>query len=240
MAEILVRLGDGIEGLLGLAAGSADLILSDLPSGETRAPFDRRPDLSRLWPAAWRALRPGGIVIFMASSLSFASQLLESQRRFFRYEVVWHKSLATAHLNARRRPLRAHEYALVFWREAGGGIYRPQMVSGATPIHRARRFSNGENYGPSSKFGPVESRAGATDRYPTTVLEFGSVGTSSRERTHPQQKPVPLLRWFVETYARPGDLVVDPYAGSGSTGRTALECGRRFLGWDDCPRFGGR
>ena len=41
----MVQLGDGIEGLGLLAPGSVDLVLSDLPSGETRAPFDKKPDL---------------------------------------------------------------------------------------------------------------------------------------------------------------------------------------------------
>lgn len=36
------------------------------------------------------------------------------------------------------------------------------------------------------------------------------------------------------------DLVADPYAGSGSTGRAAEMCGRRFVGWDICERFGHR
>lgn len=51
-----------------------------------------------------------------------------------------------------------------------------------------------------------------------------------RGRDHPTQKPVALLRQLIESTSRPGDTVLDPFAGSGSTGVAAVEAGRRFLG----------
>lgn len=232
----MIRLGDGVNGLdQGLKPGSVDLVLSDLPSGETQAEFDDPPDFERLWPAVWKALKPGGVVAFMASSLHFACVVKSwTLTEYFRYDLVWSKSVATGFLNAKHRPLRTHEFILVFAR--GKHTYRPQMMPGATPIHAARRKAHGANYGVMTK--STKSRAGATDRYPTSVLEFGSVGTSSKERTHPQQKPIELLRWLVRTYSNPGDLVVDPYAGSGSCEKAALAEGRRFVGWDINPKYG--
>jgi site-specific DNA-methyltransferase (adenine-specific) len=230
----LVKLGDGLQGLLSLQPGKCALILSDLPSGETRADFDRAVNVIDLWPAVWQSLRPNGIAVLMASSLRFSVRLVASQDRYFRHDLIWSKSLATGHLNSTVAPLRAHEFILVFARQTG--IYNPQMLQGASPIHAARRAAHGENYGPQSRV--TESRAGATDRFPTSVLEFASVGTSSKKRRHPQQKPVPLLRWLIRSYSNPGDLVVDPYAGSGSTGVAAFAEGRLFRGWDSSPRFG--
>lgn len=209
-------------------------MLSDLPSGETRAAFDKAADFTALWPAIWHALAPAGVAVLMASSLRFASRLLASQAQHFRHDLIWSKSLATGHLNAAHAPLRAHEFILVFSRTLGA--YNPQMTQGASPIHAARRAHHGENYGPQKR--PTESRAGATDRYPTSVLEFASVGTSSKNRRHPQQKPDPLLRYLIRSYSNAGDLVVDPYAGSGSTGRAANAEGRNFHGWDSDGRFG--
>lgn len=234
-----VELGGGIEGLWSLDSGSVDLLLSDLPSGETQAKFDKRADPAWLWPAVVHALRPYGSVVFMASSLRYASDLIDRRpggAPNYLYDLVWHKSIATGFLNVKRRPLRAHEFVLVFG--SPQSVYNIEMQEGASPIHAARRQGHGEtNYGKST--GKTNARAGATSRYPTSVLEFGCVGTSSKERVHPQQKPVPLLRWLIRTYSRPGDLVVDPFAGSGSTGVAAEAEGRRFRGWDSDPRFGG-
>ena len=230
----MVILSNALDGLRSLTPGSVALVLSDLPSGETQAEFDTRPDMASLWGAVWTAATPAAWVVFLCSSLRFAAHVLASQEKHFRHDLIWHKSLATGHLNARRAPLRAHEFVLCFNRQTSA-TFNPQMLEGASPIHRARRTSHGENYGEITRV--TESRAGATDRYPTSVLHFASVGTSSKQRVHPQQKPVPLLRWLIRAYTNPNGLVVDPYAGSGSTGEAARNEGRRFVGFDSCPRF---
>jgi site-specific DNA-methyltransferase (adenine-specific) len=230
----MISLGDGIEGLFSIPRGEASLILSDLPSGETQAAFDTPPNLRMLWHACWQALKPDGVVVFMASSLEFAFRLTRSTP-YFRYDMIWHKSAASGFLNSKTRPLRSHEFVLVFFREQG--TYVPQMTEVGQPINAAKRKGGGENYGYVEG---GESRAGATDRYPRSVLTFASVGTSSKLRTHPQQKPEPLLRHLIRTYSNTEELVVDPYAGSGSTGQAALAEGRKFLGWDSDPRFAPR
>jgi len=229
-----IILGDGISEMYNLPEGCASLVLSDLPSGETRAKFDIKPDLFLMWKSIWHVLKDNGIAVLMASSFRFAKELSDSSI-YFRYDLIWSKSIATGFLNSKRRPLRSHEFILVFSKEQG--IYHPQMVQGATPIHAARRRSHGENYGPMTK--STESRAGATDRYPTSILEFGSVGTTNKKRRHPQQKPEDMLRWLIRTYSDEGDLVVDPFAGSGSAGIAAFSENREFIGWDSDPRFGG-
>lgn len=47
---------------------------------------------------------------------------------------------------------------------------------------------------------------------------------------HPTQKPVSLMRWIIDKWTAPGDLVLDPYMGSGSVLRAAKDCGRRAIG----------
>lgn len=101
----MIELGDGPHGLRSQRSGCAALVLSDLPSGETRADFDTAPDLAELWPAIWHALRPNGIAVLMASSLRFAARLMTSQVQHFRHDLIWSKSLATGHLNAARAPV---------------------------------------------------------------------------------------------------------------------------------------
>lgn len=238
MTQIFLK--DGIEGLLSLDKGSASLVLSDLPSGETQAEFDRRPDLRHLWHGVWHALEPAGIAVFMASSLGFASDLMRSTP-FYRYDMIWKKTILTGFLNAKGRPLRGHEFVLVFWREEG--FYEAQMTQGHAPIssntntRRARDPMRvlGENYGKLNRATP--SRVGATDRYPSSVLSFGSVPTNNKDRTHPQQKPSELLRHLIRTHAAPDSLVVDPFAGSGSTICAAIAEGRRAIGFDTSQRF---
>jgi site-specific DNA-methyltransferase (adenine-specific) len=232
-----VRLGDGIAGLSALAAGSVDLVLSDLPSGATRHAFDQRPDLAVFWRAAWHALSANGVAVLMASSFEFAAALAASASTAFRYDLIWHKSHGSGFLNVRTRPLRAHEFVLVFWR--GSGVYNPQMREGLSPVNcNPKVGSSSANYGPAEGPGSRQRRMGATDRYPWSILSFGSLGTRDPRRRHPQQKPVDLLAWLLRTYSAPGALVADPFAGSGSTAVACESEGRRFVGWDVNPKFG--
>jgi site-specific DNA-methyltransferase (adenine-specific) len=48
-------------------------------------------------------------------------------------------------------------------------------------------------------------------------------------RYHPTQKPVPLFKWCVHNYSKPGDLILDPFAGSGTTALACHALGRRFI-----------
>jgi site-specific DNA-methyltransferase (adenine-specific) len=54
----------------------------------------------------------------------------------------------------------------------------------------------------------------------------------AQKRVHDTQKPLGLMRQIVEDFSEPGDLVCDPYAGSGTTGIACRALGRRFLGWE--------
>ena len=65
------------------------------------------------------------------------------------------------------------------------------------------------------------------------VLEWTYAGN----RHHPTQKPVPVLQRLIEVYSDENDLVLDPFAGSGSTGVAARESGRRFLLIEQDPTY---
>ena len=51
-------------------------------------------------------------------------------------------------------------------------------------------------------------------------------------RIHPTQKPVAVLERLIEIFTDPNDVVIDPCAGSGSTLRAAMNCGRRAYGFE--------
>ena len=76
----------------------------------------------------------------------------------------------------------------------------------------------------------------ARGKLPTDVWWMTIVPPGSAERTgYPTQKPVRLLERIVAASSRPGDLVLDPYAGSGTTGVAAARAGRRWLLVDRNP-----
>jgi len=58
-----------------------------------------------------------------------------------------------------------------------------------------------------------------------------------RAEQHPTEKPVELARHFILLHTRPGDTVLDPFMGSGSTGQACIETGRNFIGIELDPKF---
>ena len=66
-----------------------------------------------------------------------------------------------------------------------------------------------------------------------SVDYFETTRNESRRRDghiHPAQKPVSLMRWIIEKWTDPGDLIFDPYMGSGPIAQACYELGRRYVG----------
>lgn len=238
----LVELRDAFDGLASLEPESVDLVLSDLPSGMTKAPTDRHPNLKEMWKAFDRVLAPTGVVVLMASHLTFASNVLRAapKRIRFRHDRIWEKTLGTSFMNAGRQPMKVHEYMLVFSRRATF-TYNPQRTDDHEPARIASskgRRTKSENYGSTRPGLWLPGVEGSTTREPKSVLKIPGVGTNAERRKHHQQKPEALVGEFILTYSNEGDLVVDPYAGSGVVGEVGQALGRSTRCFDHDPLFG--
>ena len=83
--------------------------------------------------------------------------------------------------------------------------------------------TNKGNYGECSKTTIREFTS-----YPNSILRFS--GVASKEQLHTTQKPVDLLEYLIKTYTNEGDIVLDCFAGSCTTGLAAINTGRNFIG----------
>ncbi len=200
--------------------GSVDMILCDLPYGTTQCKWDAVLLFEPLWEQYKRITKPNAAIVLFSAE-PFTAQLISSNRKMFRYDLIWSKGQGTDFLNANRKPLRAHENICVFYRKQPK--YNKQWVYGKKPY--ASRASDSS----TTVYGKYTPRDCASDgrRNPTTVLSF------HRETgLHPTQKPVALLEWLVRTYTDEGDTVLDNCMGSGSTGIACLKTLRGFIGME--------
>lgn len=62
-----------------------------------------------------------------------------------------------------------------------------------------------------------------------TVIQQGFVASDKSDRIHPTQKPLALWEWCIRELSNPGDIILDPFSGSGTTAIAAHRLGRRFL-----------
>ena len=111
---VLLMQGDCLELLKDIPDGSVDMVLADLPYGTTQNEWDCIIPLSALWAEYKRVIRTGGAVVLFAQT-PFDKVLGASNIEWLRYEFCWNKTRATGHLNANKRPLKAHENILVFF-----------------------------------------------------------------------------------------------------------------------------
>ena len=200
------------------------MLLTDPPYGTTRNFWDVPLPLPELWEAVKWAVKPEGAVLFFAQC-PYDKVLGASNLAMLRYEWVWYKSRCTGFLNARRAPLKKTENILVFYQKSPA--YFPQFEQGK-PYKKIHRCS-----GSSPNYGEFERTSGESDgrRFPGNVLAFPTVTTT----VHPTQKPVALCEYLIRTYTRPGEVVADICAGSGTTAVAALNTGRHFVCFENAP-----
>lgn len=60
---------------------------------------------------------------------------------------------------------------------------------------------------------------------------------SGIKNVHPTQKPVRVMQWCINLISKPGDTIIDPYMGSGTTGVAAVKTGRNFIGIEIDPTY---
>ncbi len=219
--------GDCLEIMPSIPDKSIDMILCDLPYGTTQNKADKRLPFAPLWKQYKRIIKDNGCIVLFAQG-EFYIDLVQSNRKWFRYDLVWDKVLTTGFLNAKRMPLRRHEQIVVFYKKLP--TYNPQFTQGK-PLHgkgtayKGKELKN-NNYG---KFNALEdTRKGTTEKYPTSILQFAKSHPSVAK--HITEKPIALLECLIKTYTNESETVLDNCMGSGSTGIACVNTNRNFIG----------
>lgn len=217
---------DCLEGMKLLDDHSIDLICTDLPYGVTQNKSDIVIPFGPLWEQYERIIKENGAIVLFGQGM-FYIDLVDSNRKLFRYDLVWDKILTTGFLNAKKMPLRQHEQIAVFYKKPP--TYNPQFTIGK-PLHSQGKACVGDeivnnNYGKFDRNN--NNRAGSTEKYPTSIIQIQKPHSSKAK--HRTAKPVELIEWIVKTYTNPGEIVLDSCAGSGTTAIAAMNTGRNWI-----------
>lgn len=219
--------GDCLELMKDIPDKSIDMILCDLPYGATRNAKDKTIPFIPLWEQYTRIIKENGAIALFSQGTFFVD-LVNSNRKMYRYDLIWDKQLKSGFLNAKRMPLRQHEQIAFFYQKVP--TYNPQFSQGK-PLHskgtayKGKTLKN-QNYGKIHVTDDV--RAGSTEKYPSSILSFAKPHPSVAQ--HRTEKPVALLKYLIKTYTNAGNVVLDNCMGSGGTGVACINTGRRFIG----------
>ena len=214
---------DCLEGMKRIPDGSVDMILCDLPYGTTACKWDEIIPFDLLWEQYERVIKDNGAIVLTANQ-PFASALVMSNPKLYKYSWYWEKTKATGHLNAKKQPLRCIEDVLVF--SKGTSLYFPQ---GTVSINKEQKkktkpFVVGEQVYGKQDVSTVQT----VGNYPRNLLTY----KKPSKNVHPTQKPVALFEYLIKTYTREGETILDNCMGSGTTAVACLNTNRNFIGFE--------
>jgi site-specific DNA-methyltransferase (adenine-specific) len=229
-------MGDCLEEMKKIPDGSVDMVMCDLPYGTTACKWDSVIPFAPLW-AQYRRVCKRNAAIVLTASQPFTSALVMSNADAFRYCWIWEKNRPTGFLDAKKKPLRAHEDVVVFYQEQP--TYNPQKTKGEAN-HCTGVKSGKKAVGKSDIFAGEFGRVPADksgDKYPRSVQRFNGLNPTGDNRTHPTQKPVALVEYLIRTYTTEGQTVLDNTMGSGTTGVACVNTNRHFIGIERDPNY---
>ena len=240
MNDVTLLHGDCLELMKGIPDASIDMVLCDLPYETTSSKWDKALPFDLLWEQYTRIIKGNGAIVLFAAE-PFASKLRMSAPELYKYDWIWIKNNAVGFVNAKLKPMNKHEVICVFSKgktSNGNPNNMPYYPQGLVPYGKEARSGNKQGkdnsyWRPSLKSSNGGGYVQQYTNYPTTVLQFDKV----HKAVHPTQKPVPLLEYLVKTYTHEGGTVLDNCMGSGSTGVSCVNTGRRFIGMEKDPIY---
>lgn len=121
-------------------------------------------------------------------------------------------------------PLRTHENILIFYKKLP--TYNPQFLKGKP--YTTMTDAKCRVY-PRTKCIPIYSDG---NRYPRDVVKFNRYPSN-----HPTAKPLELIKYLIKTYSNEDEIVLDAFAGSGTTAVACLETNRRYICFEKESRY---
>ena len=125
MSEIKLFQGDCLEIMKNITDKSVDMILCDLPYGTTSCAWDIVIPFEPLWEQYNRVIKENGAIVLF-SNQPFTTDLINSNRKMWKYEIVWKKNTCTGSLLAKKRPMKQYETLEVFYNKQP--TYNPQKI----------------------------------------------------------------------------------------------------------------
>lgn len=240
-------LGDCLQKLKNVADKSVDLVICDLPygcltggGGKEKAKrtienpnnclsgcsWDIPIDLDLFWREIKRVRKSDHTPCLMFCTTKFGYDLIKSNEKEFRYDLVWDKQRGVSFLTANKMPMRSHEMIYVF-SKAGANYYRKDIEGDF------KAFISGK--GKSRQYGVerIQKENDGSKRCILSVIQ----NKSTLKGNHPTEKSIDLYKFLIERYSKEGDQVLDPTFGSGNSGLASKELNRKYIGIEKEPKF---
>jgi site-specific DNA-methyltransferase (adenine-specific) len=218
--------GDSLEGMKNMPNASIDLVLTDPPY--------EIEDMTPFFQEFIRLLKPSGSIYVFGNKNMIAEH-------WFRQMAIPHKELLVWYYKNSPKPKGRWRMSMqpviygylsdelsVFNEDEARVEYQPSTKK----LHGRLRPSSGR----LEKCQPYDTSKGAL---PRDVIEHPALlGHLSKERVgHPDQKPLGLIEKIIRTSSKPNDVVLDAFAGSGTTVLASINTGRQYVAFEKTDQW---
>lgn len=233
------------ERMVEIPSESVDLVVTSPPYDDVRtyeghAQYDRASVIAELW----RVVKSGGVVCwviqdgtkdFAKSDTSFRTALEFVDAGFRRFETIIYSRHGRPGpwWNARLRV--DHDYMHVFFKGPRPKTFRKPMIPS---IHAGVQFSSTIRR-TDGTMRDVASGVVADEKCRGTIWHYGPSNTEGNEEKaeHPATYPDALASDLIQAFSNEGDIVMDPFMGSGTTAVMAEVLRRRWTGYEINPTY---
>jgi site-specific DNA-methyltransferase (adenine-specific) len=179
-----------------------------------------------MWKQLHRIVKDNGAIVLFGSE-PFSSNLRISNIKEFKHDIVWFKNVPTGMTQSKYAPMKYHETISVF---SKGKIstFNKQMQERegkGKDCYRYEHYCGDNNH---VKMPKVKKFYDTKLVNPSSVVLFNTV-PNRKGKTHPTQKPVPLIEYLIKTYTIENETVLDFTCGSGTTAVAAINTNRKFI-----------
>ena len=233
--------GDCLKIMATLPDKSVDCFICDLPYGQlcspklpggdaprfdaTRCAWDVKIDLVEFWKQVKRLCKNEHTPVLMFCNTKFGYDLIKSNEKWFRYDLVWDKQRGVSFLSANKMPMKSHEMIYVFSKlgayykriDITGDFKKAQGGGGFSKVYGANR----EKY---------EDRTVDNTGKRCALSVIKPIMAHAVKSQHPTEKPMELYEWLLSRYCPDGGTVLDPTAGSFNSVFVAKKLGFRAIG----------
>ena len=262
-------MGDCLKVMAGLPNKSVDCFVCDLPYGQLSingkpkvtdekaaqygkgriqssndgcCQWDIKIDIVEFWAQVRRLAKDDHTPVLMFCNTKFGVELINSNPKWFRHDLVWDKGRGVSFLSANKMPMKSHEMVYVF-SKAGAYYNRIDVKGDFKVVNRLVPMGSSNTYSKQRTGGMKGSKTynvskdynsktevkdmPADERCALSVIK---VNNSAGKGKHPTEKPMELYEWLLSRYCPKDGLVLDPTAGSFNSILVAKKLGFKAIG----------
>ena len=184
--------------------------------------WDIKLNLEEFWKQIKRIRKDDHTPCLNFCSTKFGYDLIKSNEKEFRYDLVWNKLRGVGFLSANKKPMNAHEMIYVFSKK--GANYNRIDIEDKESYNRKRKGKS--NHYESGNLELANETINTGTRCVLSVLDFYNKSNSG----HPTAKPIELYKWLITRYSNEKDTILDPTFGSCNSGLASRELKRNYIG----------